>query len=329
MKGHKSEHKSNCYLSAQEHYNDAIGKEAYARVGNNHQAKGVVHELLYRDKLNLNISSRLRGDVSTLTNNPRAHSVDVLTANKGKVISRYQLKDCTSDSGISKTLGKERKGQYKSTQLMGTEETTEKYNRMKSPKDRAMKSTGISSKRTGRIADNAGAKSPDKNTVLNNFKDIGSCTLNSAGIGAVSSAAGSIYSNLEKYKNGEIDGFEYMGEVTKDTVNGAAKSAATTATALSLKEGGKALGDAIGCEGFRKFMGSNGGTALAYGIADITVKTGLLINGSIDRDEYTQSCAKSVVSSLGGYEVALLGAEIGTFFSQELVPVLELGLVQL
>ena len=312
MKEHKSANKTISILSAMEHYNDAIGKEAVARVGNNTQLKGVIHENLYMDKCNLNNLSRLKGDVTTLTKNPRAPSVDVVTTNKGKVVSRYQLKDCTSDSGVRDTLKRVRKGQYKNTQLMGTEETAEKYNRMKSSKDRAMKSTGISSKRTGRIADNAGAKSPDKNTVMNNFKDIGSCAVNSAGIGAVSSAAGSIYSNLEKYKNGEIDELEYMEEVAKDTANGAAKSAATTATALSLKEGGKALGDAIGSEGFRKFMGSNGGTAVAYGIADITVKTGQLINGSIDRDEYTQSCAKSVVSSLGGYEGALIGGELGT-----------------
>lgn len=304
--------KTNRILAGFEHYNDAIGQEALARSGNNPQLKGIVHEMLFRDKCNLTPSSVLKGNVTVLTRNPTAHNVDLITMNNGKAVAKYQLKDCTSDSGIRDTLGRVRNGQYKNTQLMGTEETAKKYNRMKTPNDRPMKSTGISSKRTGRIADNAGVKSPDKNTVMNNFKDVGSCALNSAGIGAAFSAAGSLYSNLEKYNKGEIDGFEYMGEVAKDTAKGAAKSAATTATALSLKEGGKALGEAVGSQAFRKFAGSNAGTAVAFGLAEIGFNAVKYANGDIDGKQFAKSSATTVGGAAGGYGGAVAGATIGT-----------------
>lgn len=304
--------KTNRVLAALEHYNDTIGQEALSRAGCNQQLKGIVHEMLFRDKCNMNPSSILKGNVTVLTKNPTAHNVDLVTMNEGKAVAKYQLKDCTSDSGIRDTLGRVRKGQYRNTQLMGTEETTKKYNSMKSPNDRPMKSTGVSSKRTGRIADNAGVKSPDKNTVMNNFKDIGSCAMNSAGIGAAFSAAGSIYSNLEKYNNGEIDGVEYMGEVAKDTAKGAVKSATTTATALSLKEGGKALGDAVGSQALRKFAGSNAGTAVAFGIAEIGYNAFKYANGDIDGKDFAKSSATTVGGAAGGYGGAVAGAAIGS-----------------
>lgn len=304
--------KTNRVLAGFEHYNDAIGQEALSRAGNNPQLKGIVHEMLFRDKCNMNPSNILKGNVTVLTRNPTAHNVDLVTMNDGKAVSKYQLKDCTSDSGVRDTLGRVRKGQYKNTQLMGTEETAKKYNSMKTPNDRPMKSTGISSKRTGRIADNAGAKSPDKNTVMNNFKDVGSCALNSAGIGAAFSAAGSLYSNLEKYNKGEINGLEYMGEVAKDTAKGAAKSAATTATALSLKEGGKALGEAVGSQAFRKFAGSNAGTAVAFGLAEIGFNAVKYANGDIDGKQFAKSSVTTVGGAAGGYGGAVAGAAIGS-----------------
>lgn len=148
----------NTLSASRELYFDAIGQEALERAGNCPQLKGIIHEMLFRDKLNLSPKNLLAGNVTKLTKNPTAHSVDLVTLNKnGKPIAKYQLKDCTSTAGTGKTLGQVRSGKYKNTKLMGTEETTKNYNAAKLPGDKEMTSTGISSNRTGRIPQNCSA----------------------------------------------------------------------------------------------------------------------------------------------------------------------------
>lgn len=303
----------NCISQAFELYNDAIGQEALERVGNNPQLKGVIHEMLFRDKLNLNIRNRLHGNTAVLTRNPRAHDVDVIVMGKnGRAVNRYQVKDCTSPSGIGDTLGKTRNGRYRSTKLVGTNETTTKYNQRAGVGDKPMQSTGISSNRTGRIADNTGINTVDKNQLLHNMQDIGSCAATSAAIGAGISFLSSVVDGHARYARGEIDGAEYMESVITETGKGAVNAGATTAAALCLKEGGKQLGKNLGNQALKRFAGSNAATAIAFGAVEVGCDLYKLGTGEIDGCEFGKKTMATTGGAAGGYGGAVAGAALGT-----------------
>ena len=78
----------NAQAIAKELYLDAVGAEAVARVGRGPQLKGVIQELMFCDKRNLSLKARLRGETTMLTRNPTAHTVDVVTMRKGKIVAR-------------------------------------------------------------------------------------------------------------------------------------------------------------------------------------------------------------------------------------------------
>jgi hypothetical protein len=309
----ESHRSANSFSAARELYFDTIALEALDRAGECPQLKGVVHELLFRDKLNLSRKNLLEGSVTKLTKNPTAHGVDLVTLNKqGRPVAKYQLKDCTSPSGTSKTLGQVRNGKYQNAKLMGTEETTKNYNAAKLPTDKEMTSTGISSNRTGRIADNAGVKSPDASTVLNNFKDIGACAGTSALIGGGIAAGSSIYSGYSRYRDGEISGLEYAEEVVCETVKTAAITGGTTVAALSIKEGGKALGKSLGNESLKRIAGSNVATAVAFGIVEIGVDAVNLARGEMTTNEFARKATATTGGAAGGFGGATGGAALGT-----------------
>jgi hypothetical protein len=314
MKKREENHRTvNSLSAARELYFDAIGKEALDRAGKCPQLKGVVHELLFRDKLNLTLKNLLDGNVTKLTKSPTAHGVDLVTLNKhGKPIAKYQLKDCTSPSGASQTLKQIRNGKYRNTKLMGTEETTKTYKSTKLPGDKEMSSTRISSKRTGRIADNAGVKSPDSSTVLNNFKDIGSCAGTSALIGGGIAAGCAIYSGFSRFQDGEITGMEYAGEVVCGTAKTAAITGGTTAAALAIKEGGKALGKTLGSESLRRIAGSNAATAAAFGVVEVGMDAVNLVRGEITGSEFARKATATTGGAAGGLGGATGGAALGT-----------------
>ncbi|MDR2443016.1 MAG: hypothetical protein LBE31_05790, partial [Deltaproteobacteria bacterium] len=256
---------TNILSASKEHYLDVIGQEALSRSGECPQLKGVVHELLFRDKLNLTPSNLLKGRVTKLSENPIDQTVDLVTTDSnGKVTDTYQLKDCTSQSGVDKTLSQARNGKYQKAKLMGTKETTKKYNSRKATSDQDMKSTGVSSKRTGRVADNAGIEPLDKKTIAGNFLDIGSCAKASALTAGGIEAVSTLVSGLSSYCDGDITGLELAEELVTKTVKTSAKAGATTAAALSLKEGGKALGSCLGSQTLRRVAGSNAATATAF-----------------------------------------------------------------
>lgn len=302
---------ANTVSAASEHYLGVIGSEAVARAGNNPNLKGVVHELLFRDKLNLNPSNMLQGKVARLTKNPHAHGVDVVQMQGGKVVGKYQLKDCSSTSGVNKTLEQTRSGKYGNTQLKGTNETTEAYNRAKGVQDKKMSSTGISSDKTGRVADNASPKQRGAN-IKANFRDIGRCAGTSVAVGAGVGAAVSACSNGKKYLDGEISGAECVGKVLCDSAKSGAAAGATTLAALSMKEGGKALGKALGKESLRKVAGSNAGTAIAFGVVEVGMDAVKLARGEIGGDEFGRKTVETAGGAAGGYGGMLGGAALGT-----------------
>ena len=296
-----------------EHYFDAVGAKAMQRAGNNPQLKGIVHEQMFCDKLNMQPENLFFGKVARMTRNPQAHDVDVVQLDAdGRCTGRFQLKDTTSESGVRDTLGRIRKGQYRSTKLVGTEETAAKYNKMRSAGDKSMQSSGISSTRTGRIADNTGVRSMDKQQFLHNMQDVGVCAVNSAEMGAVFSALNASCNNIQRYRNGEVDGIEAVGKVLAETGKGAASAGVTTAGALTLKEGGKALGSTLGSETLRKVAGSNVGTAVAFGAVEVLGDTVKLARGEISSGEYGKSVATTAGRAAGGYGGASMGATFGT-----------------
>ncbi len=302
----------NTISAAREHYFDCVGAEAVQRAGCGDQLKGNVHEILFRDSQNLNPGNILKGHKTVLTKNPSATQVDAVTLNRqGKCVKRWQLKDCTSDSGVQKTMQQSRSGKYRQTTLAGTKETKAKYDSAKTASDKNMQSTGISSDRTGRIADNAGAKSRG-NIVAANLRDIGKCSLASAGIGAAAGGAVSALSHYKDLRDGKIDGAEYVERVVVDTASGAVKTGATTATALLMKEGGKAVAKKCGSETVKRIAGSNVGTAVAFGVVEVGVDAVKWANGDMDGGEFAHKTTATVGGAAGGYGGAVGGAALGT-----------------
>mgnify|MGYP000998529757 CR=1 FL=1 len=294
-----------------EHYLDCVGREALSRAGNNQNLKGHIHEIMFRDKLNLGIKNILAGKVAKLTKNPSARGVDVVQTQSAKVVGKYQLKDSVSDSGVNKILNQTRNGKYRNAKLMGTKETTAKHSTKARLGDKQMESTGVSSNRTGRVADNISSKQNGKST-WNNVKDIGSCAKTSALIGAGLGAASSVISNGQKFRNGEINGTEYAKRVACDSVKSGARSGATTLGALALKEGGKAVAKRMGSETLRRVMGGNAATAAAFGLVEIGMDAMKLANGKITGKKFIQNTCATAGGAAGGYGGALGGAMIGT-----------------
>lgn len=153
MENRKQANNSIANTMAQTVYESDVNRRVVERVGkmNPSQSKGIVHEVLYTDKMNLTHPSLGK---TTMTKNQFAMRDDVVSINNGVVKHRAQLKDTISSTGINKTVEQAVSGKYKGTNLMGTNETTALYNaNPKSINAQKMTSTGISSKDTQRIAD--------------------------------------------------------------------------------------------------------------------------------------------------------------------------------
>ena len=150
----------NITAGMQEAYEAKIGAEMLDRVGHNVNGKGVVHELLYRDKLNVDPSNILQGKHAELTSSTTAIRDDLVVKQGGKVVQRFQLKD--TPNSVEKTLQQTCNHKYSGTNLFGTEETTKAYTQKAATRGttvQKMTSTGISSKDTERIANKALGKS--------------------------------------------------------------------------------------------------------------------------------------------------------------------------
>lgn len=216
-------------------YETKVGMEAYGRAGRNPQMKGIVHEILYKDKLTMNPSNLANGSRATLSKSTTAVRDDVLLMKEGTVVGRSQLKDTVSNSGISKTVQQAVSKKYVRTELKGTIETVQQYEQKVSKlvqqgktAPQKMTSTGISSETTSRIAaETIGGKVSA--TALGNVA-------RSAGVaGAALSGGIEIISAGAKLIEGEIDKSEFAGRVVKETVGGgiSAAAASTVATAVS------------------------------------------------------------------------------------------------
>ena len=209
-------------------YEANVNKRVVDRVGRlgPDKSKGIVHEVLYTDKMN--VTKPELGN-TRLTKSSTAMRDDVVSVKDGVVTHRAQLKDTVS--GINKTINQAKSGKYQGTKLLGTEETTALYNKKVGSAGQEMTSTGISSKDTRRIADTfSGNKTSFENVAFNSVR--------AGKTGAVVNVA---FGLVEDIMNDETED-EIVAHVASNGIRGfaagcagsAAGTAATTAAVAGL-----------------------------------------------------------------------------------------------
>ena len=185
-------------------------------------ASGNVLEIMANDKENL--KNIFKPDtVTKLTKSPVATQVDAVTMKGGKVLERIQYKDTPSASGIQKTLKQVESGKYRQTQLRGTTETAEKFNKLAEKRGitKRMESTGISSKTTNRIGDKFIGQTPK-------LANLGNAAKTSA------TMAAGVTVGVEVIKS--IANGDSIGECTGHVVSKSAESAITSAVSTVAAE---------------------------------------------------------------------------------------------
>lgn len=295
-----------------ETYWDYAGEEAVKRGGAGSQLKGLIQEIAVRDKKNISADGVISGKVTRLTKSTTAKSADIVTVKNNKIIERVQVKDVTSKSGLRDVQSKVKTGQYRNSKLVGSEETTELYQKAAKGTTKKMTSSGVSSKTTTRAADNAGVKVRERNLLINNLKDVVGQAKTSGVVGAAIGGVSEAINGLSDLKNGTVTGTEYTGKVVKESVKSGTKSAAKTAAALALKEGAKEVAKKAGNQALKKAAGSNPATAVAFGVVDQVIDTAKFATGNIDSKEFRDNSCRNVGSTSGAVGGAILGAELGS-----------------
>ena len=252
---------------------DYLPQEAVRRAGRTAQLKGIIHEIAIREMRNLTLEALLSRARTSVTRSPSARAVDLVTNRDGRVMARIQAKDCISDACVRKVQGRVASGQYRTTRLVGTRETVDKFRSAGVTKK--VHSSGVSSRSTTRAADNAGAKVPNNKLMLNNALDIAGCAGRAGVTGAVLGAGAEAWGSLKELRTGKIDGAEYAQRVV---VTG----------------------------------GSNPGTAMAFGFAEQTINTFQLLVGTIDGREYGTRTVQTAGATGGAIGGAAAGAAIGS-----------------
>lgn len=209
-------------LSGKTSYETSVIKRAVDRAGNNPHLKGHIHEILVKDAKN--VRNLFNGSQTELTKSTTAKTVDLVTKNGGKVVERLQLKDTLSKSGVDKTVKQVLKGQYRSTRLVGTEETTKLVNQAlkKAGSAKRMTSSGVSSNTTTTLAQRAGASGSGT---------LGNAALQSAKSGGALGAGIGVGIELVSGVAGLVNGEREFSDVAVSTVKAGAKGYATGAAA--------------------------------------------------------------------------------------------------
>lgn len=155
-------------IVGREGYEASVGLRAVERAGACPQVKGIVHEIVFCDKYNINPENIINGNHAQLTKCPTAHMKDVVMMNGGKIVGHAQLKDTISASGVKKTADQIINGHYGKTHVYGTEETAQKVaEKLAGKTKQTIDSSGISSSTTERIADKALGKMPSTASLSN------------------------------------------------------------------------------------------------------------------------------------------------------------------
>ena len=231
-------------VGAKTAYESSVIARAVQRAGSNPHLKGHIHEILIQDSRN--VRNLFNGARTELTKSTTASTVDLVTMRGGKVIERIQVKDVTSQSGINKLVKQCADGKYRSAKLIGSDETAQMFNKAaeKAGISKRMSSSGVSSKTSTSLAQRAGAA--------------GSGTLGSAmaqaarsggAAGAVISAGVEAVRSVVDWSNGDADGLEVAGRVTKAAAKGGVSGAAAGAAATAAGAGAAAAVTALGVTG--------------------------------------------------------------------------------
>jgi hypothetical protein len=308
----KNRHDRKTHLTGQAHetFLDYVGQAAVERAGLGKQLKGVAHEVLFREQQNLSSERLLHGLKVELTTSTNARTVDAVAMSNGQVSARYQLKDLTSQAGQRDLAQRLKAGQYKSVRLVGTRETADIWNSSGHP--RKMQASGISSDTTTRIADNQGARVPNKDLLQGNLQDIGHSATLAGGAGIVFGAGAAALQNFTSLTDGEITTTQYVGRVAEAGARSGVEATLKTGAALGLKEVAKATAKAVGSQPLRQLAGSNPGTAVAFGVVEQTLDTVQFCRGKIDGAEFGQRSLGNVGGTGGAIAGAAAGAALGS-----------------
>lgn len=217
---------------ANEVYEASVAARALARAGANPQLKGVAHELMFCDKFNFDPTHFLRGEHASLTKSATAQMKDVIIQNaQGRVIGHAQLKDTVSASGVGKTVRQIIEGHYDKTAVYGTKETAAKVTEALAKTGKVtqkIRSSGISSETTSRIADKALGRMPTT-TALGAAARSGGIA--GAAFGAGIEAVSSISDVLDGRKSVGDAAVDIAGAGVKGGITGAASGAAGSVAA--------------------------------------------------------------------------------------------------
>ena len=232
---------SNTAVAAKTTYEGTVITRAMSRAGHNPHLKGHIHEILTKDAMNF--KNILNSQHTELTKSTTANVVDLVTTKGGKVVERLQLKDTLSPSSINKLVKQVADGKYRTTQLVGTDETTKLANEAfkKAGLSKRMASSGTSSKTTTTLAQRAGASGSGS---LGSA--VGQAAKSGGAVGAAVGVAIEAISGIADLVNGKRDAGEVASAVVtagaKGYVTGAAAGAAATA-------GGAAAASALAAVG--------------------------------------------------------------------------------
>ena len=289
---------------------DQIGREAAERAGRGPQLKGIVHEVAFKTKLNADPLRAFQGKTTHLTASSTARWVDAYTQKAGRIHERFQLKDCESTSGLRDLQNRLDAGAYRNTRLVGTEETAAGWQARGGA--RTMESSGISSRRTTRVAENAGAKVRTADTLAGNLRDIGGMAGSAALLGGVFGGVGEAASSLSEVRRGDITGGEYAGRIASATAVSGATAGAKTASALILKEGAKQVAMRTANETARRLVGGTPATAVAFGVVEQGIHIARYTKGDISGAEFGARTMGTVGSTGGTIAGIAAGAALGS-----------------
>lgn len=301
MSEQQGEKKGMSFGQGVETYLDGVGREAAERAGRGPQLKGVVQEVAFRDKLNVKALFEGRAPGARLSESLTDPLADVIDGARG-----YQVKDVTSIPGQRDLARRVSSGQYDGAALVGSPETVAAA----SKQGIKMESTGVSSRTSARVADNAGAKVPNADLLKSNLIDITHAGAASGAVGGALSAAGAAWTHRDKLKQGEVG--EFVVEVGAEGVKGAAVAGVKTVAALGMKEAAKAGARQLGSETLKRAAGSNPATAVAFGVAELGWDAIKYANGDISGDEMKERACGTVGSTGGAMGGAAAGAALGS-----------------
>lgn len=228
---------SNTAVAAKTTYEGTVITRAVQRAGRNPHLKGHIHEILAKDARN--ITNIFKEQSTELTRCTTATAVDLVTTKSGKVIERLQLKDSLSPSAVNKLVRQVADGKYRSTQLVGTEETTRLVNTalQKAGLKKRMVSSGISSKTTTCLAQRAGATGSSSLGAA-----VGQAAKSGGAVGAAVGAGIEVINGFVDLIDGKRDMGEVAGTVAKAGAKGYATGAAASAAATL---GGTAIASSL------------------------------------------------------------------------------------